>query len=337
MKPHSGVSDNGVLRFGEFSLDPANRRLQRGADPIELGGRYIDALIMLASAPGQLISKERLHDEVWRGVPVTDEALSQAIMALRKALGDDAARPRFIETVRRHGYRFIGMIDDGASPVPAKITSRAETLVLVTQGTVGAIVAGLVVGVTYGIGATGAGAGSALSLVMVLICVSVLAAMVSGLGVAGGIAFALRHDEHPWWLPVAGGAVGGLLVGGFARLVGIDTLRLLMGVAPDRMAGAAEGMVMGAVVGLGYSMLRGRAVVPRLALVALLGGTAGAALVGAGGTLMAGSLSALVTRFPAASLSMGWTDSLLLRLFSGVFEGAVFASLVCVAMAVKRR
>ena len=48
--------------------------------------------------------------EVWRGIPVTDEALTQCIRTLRKQLGDDAARPRFIETVPKNGYRFVAPV-----------------------------------------------------------------------------------------------------------------------------------------------------------------------------------------------------------------------------------
>lgn len=323
------------MRFGDFVLDPANRRLTRGSEPIELGGRYLDALLLLAGAPGQLISKDRLHEEVWRGVPVTDEALSQAIMALRKALGDDAARPRFIETVPRHGYRFVGLVEGAVRADHERPEPRSPTLDLATRGILGAIAAGLLVGLTYGIGAAGSGAGGAMSLVIVLIAVSVLAAMISGLGVAGGIALALRQDREAWWLPIAGGALGGLAVGGFARLVGIDTLRLLMGSAPDRMTGAIEGLVMGGIVGWAVWALRNHMRPLALASVALAGAVGGAALVTAGGSLMAGSLAALVGRFPGAGLSMAWAQWAWLRPLSGAFEGAAFTLLVSTAMARK--
>ena len=60
---------------------------------------------------GTLVTKDGFLDEVWAGVPVTDEALTQCIKSLRRALGDDAARPRFIETVPKHGYRFIALVE----------------------------------------------------------------------------------------------------------------------------------------------------------------------------------------------------------------------------------
>ena len=79
--------------------------------PVELNARYLDALALLVREQGRLVSKDRFLDEVWRGVPVTDEALTQCIKTLRRQLGDDAVSPRFIETVPKHGYRFIAPVE----------------------------------------------------------------------------------------------------------------------------------------------------------------------------------------------------------------------------------
>src|SRR3569833_3702183 len=104
--------------FEKFILDPDDRPLRRGSDAVELSGRYFDALALLVREHGKLISKDRFLDEVWRGVPVTDEALTQCVRPLRRQLGDDAGRPRFIETVPKHGYRFIADVDSSAGPLP---------------------------------------------------------------------------------------------------------------------------------------------------------------------------------------------------------------------------
>lgn len=330
-------SDVSVLRFGEFILDPANRRLTREGVPIELGGRYLDALVLLASERGQLISKDRLHEEVWRGVPVTDEALSQAIMALRRALGDDAARPRFIETVPRHGYRFVAELED---TLPAPDSSAPErdyrTAWLIGSGALGAAAAGALVGLVYGGLAAGEGAGSALSAVLVLICVSVLAALASGLGIAGGVGL-LGGARHPdWWRPIIGGALGGLALGGFARLLGLDALRLLTGNAPTSITGAAEGLAMGLAVGAGLLLARNPRPVVGLGAAAALGALAGAVIVALGGTLMAGSLMALVDSFPAATLPLAIAPRGEWMLLAGAFEGAVFATGIVTGMASRR-
>ena len=101
----------GRFRFERFSLDVRDRQLRRDDAPVELNGRYLDALALLVGEPGRLVSKDRFLAEVWRGVPVTDEALTQCIKTLRRQLGDDAGRPRFIETVPKHGYRFIAPVE----------------------------------------------------------------------------------------------------------------------------------------------------------------------------------------------------------------------------------
>ena len=98
------------FRFDRFLLDPEDRQLRRDGAPVDLNARYLDALSLLVREQGKLVSKDRFLDEVWRGVPVTDEALTQCIKTLRRQLGDDAARPAFIETVPKHGYRFIAPV-----------------------------------------------------------------------------------------------------------------------------------------------------------------------------------------------------------------------------------
>lgn len=321
-------SDGSTLHFGEFALDPSNRMLTRAGVPVELGGRYLDALVLLASERGRLISKDRLHEEVWRGVPVTDEALSQAIMALRRALGDDAGKPRFIETVPRHGYRFIAEVDGAPSMVQPPVSSTDySTLRLVGGGVLGAAAAGAAVGLLYGSLAAGEGAGSALSLVLVLICVSVLAALASGLGIAGGIGLLGSARKPDWWRPVVGGALGGLALGGFARLLGLDALRLLVGKAPATITGATEGLAMGVAVGAGlYLARRAEGPAKRFVIPVASGAIAGLAIVALGGTLMAGSLMALVASFPGAALAQAMAPQGGWMLLSGALEGGLFAA-----------
>src|SRR5512141_2708310 len=101
----------GIFAFENFALDHGDRRLRRAGEPVELSSRYFDALALLLSEQGKLVSKDRFMEEVWRGVPVTDEALTQCIKTLRRQLGDDAASPRFIETVPKHGYRLIAAVE----------------------------------------------------------------------------------------------------------------------------------------------------------------------------------------------------------------------------------
>jgi DNA-binding winged helix-turn-helix (wHTH) protein len=142
------------FRFERFHLDPRERLLKRDNQAIELNSRYLDALLLLISEPGRLVSKERFLDEVWQGVPVTDEALTQCIKTLRRQLGDDAARPRFIETVPKHGYRFIALVEhEGPAPSVERSAFSGDWqrfFLLGGAGTLGGGVAGVVGGLFYG-------------------------------------------------------------------------------------------------------------------------------------------------------------------------------------------
>ncbi|HUL64237.1 MAG TPA: winged helix-turn-helix domain-containing protein [Burkholderiaceae bacterium] len=98
------------LRFGHFELQRHERRLLADGQPIEVGGRAFDLLLVLADRPGQLVSKRALMDLVWPGVVVEENNLAAQVSALRKLLGGD-----LIATIPGRGYRFMGRI---ASPEP---------------------------------------------------------------------------------------------------------------------------------------------------------------------------------------------------------------------------
>src|SRR5687767_11071819 len=183
-------------RFERFTLDPANRRLMRDGLSVEINARYLDALALLVREGGNLVSKDRFLEDVWRGVPVTDEALTQCIKALRRQLGDDAARPRFIETVPKHGYRFIAPVErDGDEPAPPAAGRVGDApsaaarhrwrqfQLLAAAGTAGGGVAGLVGGLFYGFAGASQplqpGMGAA-SVLLVLVCLTLLVALIGG-------------------------------------------------------------------------------------------------------------------------------------------------------------
>src|SRR6185503_9397916 len=96
--------------FDDFYLDAGNRQLSRGGEPVALSSKYFDVLLLLVRRRGQLVEKHRIFDEVWEGVFVTDAALTQCIKDIRRQLGDDASSPRYIKTVPKHGYVFIGNV-----------------------------------------------------------------------------------------------------------------------------------------------------------------------------------------------------------------------------------
>jgi DNA-binding winged helix-turn-helix (wHTH) protein len=120
-----------VYRFDQFYLDAANRRLLRDGEALALNSKYFDVLLLLVSRCGQLVEKASIFEEIWAGVFVTDAALTQCIKDIRKQLGDDATNPRYIKTVPKHGYIFIGKVIASSadeSPLAAvQVTASSST------------------------------------------------------------------------------------------------------------------------------------------------------------------------------------------------------------------
>lgn len=106
-----GVSPDRGFVTGEWTVAPSRNLLLRGSDQVRLEPRVMDVLVHLADSAGQVVSKQDLMARVWDGRYVTDDVLTVTIYALRKALGDSARRPRYIETVSRRGYRWIAPVD----------------------------------------------------------------------------------------------------------------------------------------------------------------------------------------------------------------------------------
>src|SRR5262245_1887253 len=186
----------GRYQFDKFTLDAVERRVLAGEVPVELNSRYFDALLLLLQNPGTLLGKERFLKEVWQGIPVTDEVLTQCIKTLRRQLGDSAAQPHLIETVPKHGYRFIAAVNHVAGPDDA---SEGERLVAATRteapggydwrqtwltlgaGTTGGGIAGALGGLAFGFGAAAqaqpSGVGS-LSTLLVLVALATLLGLI---------------------------------------------------------------------------------------------------------------------------------------------------------------
>ena len=96
--------------FTSFQLDVANASLRRGKQALFLTPKAFNVLRYLVEHAGQLVTKDDLWRAVWAGVTVTDAALTVCVSEIRKALGDEPKRPRYIETVHRLGYRFIARV-----------------------------------------------------------------------------------------------------------------------------------------------------------------------------------------------------------------------------------
>ncbi|WP_205478611.1 winged helix-turn-helix domain-containing protein [Sphingomonas arenae] len=334
------------FRFADFLLAPGERRLSRDGEVVEINGRYFDALELLVRERGRLVTKDRFMEEVWRGVPVTDEALTQCIRTLRRQLGDEAGRPRFIETVPKHGYRFIAHVEDGSAGPVARSGVGGGTVWWTDllrdglAGTGGGVAAGLLGGLVIGFVSASEGPIGAASALLVLLCVTVLVALLGGAGVAFGIAAAraLRERFDGW--SVVGGAAGGLLVGAAVKLLGSDAFMLLVGRSPGDVTGAAEGAVLGAALGLGCWIGRKLTLRQAMALAAGLGASAGLLISVTGGRLLIGSLDQLAGSFPESRLRIDNLGALMGEgglgpvslAITAALEGALFGALLVGAL-----
>ena len=96
-----------LFRFDNFTLDRTDERLLGPDGPVHIGNKAFRVLEALIDADGQLLTKDALFENVWKGTIVSDSALTSVIKELRRALGDQTKQPRFIESVYGRGYRFL--------------------------------------------------------------------------------------------------------------------------------------------------------------------------------------------------------------------------------------
>jgi DNA-binding winged helix-turn-helix (wHTH) protein len=109
-------SSPAIFRFGVFELDPRAGELRKKGMKIRLQGQPVEILVMLLEKPGEIVTREELQKRLWPADTFVDfdHGLNSAIKRLRQALDEDAETPRFIETLPRHGYRFIGSVNGPA-------------------------------------------------------------------------------------------------------------------------------------------------------------------------------------------------------------------------------
>ena len=107
------VGENQTFRFGPFVLDTQCGQLRKDGVGLKLQGQPIQVLEILLQKPGQLVTREEIRQRLWTSDTFVDfdHSLNTAINKLRQTLGDEADTPRYIETLPKRGYRFIGEIE----------------------------------------------------------------------------------------------------------------------------------------------------------------------------------------------------------------------------------
>src|SRR5712675_1399925 len=101
-----------LLRFGDFEVDLRSGELRKAGVKLKFGGQPFQVLSILLEQPGDVVTREELQKRLWPDTFVdVDHNLNTAINKIREVLGDSAESPRFVETLPRRGYRFIGELE----------------------------------------------------------------------------------------------------------------------------------------------------------------------------------------------------------------------------------
>src|SRR5882762_11671117 len=119
-------------QFGDFTLDQACYRLQRGERLLRLEKLPMELLILLVERRGELVSREDIAERLW-GKDVfleVDRSINTAISKVRVALRDDPEKPRFVETVVGKGYRFAAPVicgNEDSNPQPLSVQAQVDS------------------------------------------------------------------------------------------------------------------------------------------------------------------------------------------------------------------
>ena len=133
-----------LYEFGDFRLDVSNHRIERinGGLNGALPDKSFQTLVMLVRNSGRLISKDELFEAVWPDTFVEENNLDKAIHSIRQFLGEKAGEQKYIETIRKHGYRFVAQVRpikpendvDPANGSAAKVSSLPALETFAKQG-----------------------------------------------------------------------------------------------------------------------------------------------------------------------------------------------------------
>ena len=109
-----------LLRFGVFELNLDTEELRKSGAVIKLPPQPLRLLILLASHAGQVVTREEIQQKLWEEETDLDfeRRMNQCIAQIRTALGDNADGPLYIQTIHRHGYRFIAPVVSKTIPAP---------------------------------------------------------------------------------------------------------------------------------------------------------------------------------------------------------------------------
>jgi DNA-binding winged helix-turn-helix (wHTH) protein len=120
---------SGIVRFGVFEVHLGAGEVYKAGRKIKLQVLPFQALAMLLERPGEVVTRQEFEKRLWPADTFVDfdHSLNTAVKKLRQALDDDKNKPRFVETLPKRGYRFIGKIEHRATP-PAKTPAPSSAV-----------------------------------------------------------------------------------------------------------------------------------------------------------------------------------------------------------------
>jgi len=130
---------NSVYEFAGYRVDPVERLLTRYGDPIHLPPKVFETLIVLVENPGKLVAKDEFITRIWPDTFVEESTLARNISDLRKALGHAPDSPKFIETVPKHGYRFVAAVRASSSAAENIVIELHRSSRIVSEETESAV------------------------------------------------------------------------------------------------------------------------------------------------------------------------------------------------------
>lgn len=132
-----------IRRFGVFEVDLRAGELRRNGVKVKLQEQPFQVLAVLLEKPGEIVSKQELQERIWREETFVDfdRSLATAINKVRQALDDSATRPRFVETIPKRGYRFVGEpgLSSPGADVPAQSTGLSRKVAVAAVGFLGVL------------------------------------------------------------------------------------------------------------------------------------------------------------------------------------------------------
>ena len=107
-----GTQSSRMYQFGRFTVDVSERLLLSDGEAVQLPPKVFDTLVLLVESKGRLVEKDDLMNRLWPDTFVEEATLARNISNIRRALGEASGEQKFIETVPKHGYRFVAPVTE---------------------------------------------------------------------------------------------------------------------------------------------------------------------------------------------------------------------------------